>query len=61
MRKEIDLPETTINKLQKLADKDGRKLKPYMERILILHTTSGIGIEGETITSTNKKRKIKRT
>jgi hypothetical protein len=37
MRKEINISERTIIKLQRLADKEGRKLKPYMERILVFH------------------------
>ena len=32
----IDLPEKTIKQLQKIAKKHGRKLKPLLERILIL-------------------------
>lgn len=37
MRKEIELSDRTLIKLQRLADKEGRKLKPYMERVLIMH------------------------
>jgi len=33
-RKNIDLPEKVINDLQKLAEKDKRKLKPFIELIL---------------------------
>jgi len=38
MRKDINLSEEVIKKLQKLADKDDRKLKPYMEKVLKDHT-----------------------
>jgi len=37
IRKDIDLLPTTIIELQKLADKDKRKLKPYMEKVLEDH------------------------
>ncbi len=52
MRKEIDLSELTLKKLQKLADQDGRKLKPYLERVLILHAN-----EVDANTKKNDKRK----
>lgn len=35
MRKQIDLDEKTIKALKKLAEKDKRKLKPFIEKILI--------------------------
>lgn len=35
VRKLIDLPIETVKKLQDKADKEGRKLKNYIERILI--------------------------
>ncbi len=38
MRKEIELSEATIKKLERLAKMDGRKLKPYMEMVLIHHS-----------------------
>ena len=34
-RKEVLLTETVINNLQGKADKDGRSLKNYMEKVLI--------------------------
>ena len=37
MRKEVNLPELIIEKLKKKAKKDRRKLKPYMEHVLIIH------------------------
>lgn len=37
MKKLIDLSLKTIKKLQKLADKDKRKLKPYIEKVLDEH------------------------
>lgn len=37
VRKEIHLSNTTVKMLQHLADKEGRKLKPYMERVLVMH------------------------
>jgi len=37
MKKIIALPTGTIMELQKLADKDMRKLKPYMEKVLHEH------------------------
>jgi mRNA-degrading endonuclease RelE of RelBE toxin-antitoxin system len=37
-RKEVDLSDKTIKRLQKLADKDKRKLKPYMEKVLDEHS-----------------------
>ena len=36
-RKEILLDEKIIKVLQKLAKADNRKLKPYMEKVLIEH------------------------
>lgn len=33
-RKEVNLSKKTLKKLQKLADEDKRKLKPFMEKIL---------------------------
>jgi len=36
-RKEVELSPKTIRELQKLADKDKRKLKPYMEKVLEDH------------------------
>lgn len=36
-RKEISLYPKTIQELQKLADDDKRKLKPYMEKVLEDH------------------------
>ena len=41
-RKEINLSPKTIKRLQKLADADKRKLKPYMEKILENHSTNPI-------------------
>lgn len=38
MRKEIKLPKEVLATLQKLADKDVRSLKSYMELVLITHT-----------------------
>jgi hypothetical protein len=38
VRKDVDLDPSTIVKLQKLADKDQRKLKPYMEKVLNDHS-----------------------
>lgn len=35
IRKNIDLPERTILKLQQLAAADNRKLKPFIEMVLI--------------------------
>jgi mRNA-degrading endonuclease RelE of RelBE toxin-antitoxin system len=43
-RKEVNLSEKTINKLQKLADKDKRKLKPYMEKVLEDHSDTKVFI-----------------
>lgn len=37
VRKNIDLSQQAVKKLQKLADKDRRKLKPYMEKVLEDH------------------------
>lgn len=37
VRKDIDLSPKTIQELQKLADSDKRKLKPYMEKVLEDH------------------------
>ena len=37
-RKEVNLSNKTIKKLQKLADADKRKLKPYMEKVLEDHS-----------------------
>lgn len=37
MKKQIKLSKVTILQLQKKADAEGRSLKNYMERILILH------------------------
>jgi mRNA-degrading endonuclease RelE of RelBE toxin-antitoxin system len=39
-RKEVNLSNKTIKKLQKLADADKRKLKPYMEKVLEDHSES---------------------
>lgn len=36
-RKEIVLDVKTIKTLQKLAKADNRKLKPYMEKVLMQH------------------------
>lgn len=36
-RKEVNLNKETLKKLQKKADKNKRKLKPYMEIILEKH------------------------
>ena len=36
-RKEVHLTKEVIESLQRKADKDGRSLKSYMERILIDH------------------------
>lgn len=35
MKKLIDLPEDTKKKLQEMADKEGRKLKNFIEQVLI--------------------------
>lgn len=35
IRKEVKLQKEIIEKLQKLADKKGWKLKPFMEKVLI--------------------------
>jgi mRNA-degrading endonuclease RelE of RelBE toxin-antitoxin system len=40
IRKDVDLTPKTIKKLQKLADDDKRKLKPYMEKVLEDHSES---------------------
>lgn len=37
VKKLIDLSIQTIKKLQKLADKDRRKVKPYIEKVLEDH------------------------
>jgi hypothetical protein len=37
MRKEVNLDAKTIKALEKLAKTDNRKLKPYMEKVLIEH------------------------
>lgn len=37
VRKDVDLTTETIGHLQKLAEKDKRKLKPYMEKVLEDH------------------------
>ncbi len=37
IRKGIQLHPKTIQELQKLADSDKRKLKPYMEKVLEDH------------------------
>lgn len=39
-RKEVNLSNKTITKLQRLAEKDKRKLKPYMEKVLDEHATN---------------------
>ena len=36
-RKEVVLDQKTIKALEKLAKADNRKLKPYMEKVLIEH------------------------
>jgi hypothetical protein len=33
----VELPDTTIKGLNELAEADRRKLKPYMEKVLIEH------------------------
>jgi hypothetical protein len=38
-RKELTLPADILNQLQKLADKDRRPLKTYMEKVLIDHVS----------------------
>ena len=42
-RKDVDLTPQIIKELQKLADQDKRKLKPYMEKVLEDHVYSKIG------------------
>lgn len=37
VRKDVDLNPKTIKRLQKMADNDRRKLKPYMEKVLDNH------------------------
>lgn len=37
-RKGIELDTKVLQRLQKLADIDNRKLKPYMEKVLINHS-----------------------
>jgi len=37
-RKEVVLDEKTVKALEKLAKADNRKLKPYMEKVLIEHS-----------------------
>jgi macrodomain Ter protein organizer (MatP/YcbG family) len=37
-RKNIDLEQSVIKDLQKLADKENNKLKPYIEKVLIDHS-----------------------
>lgn len=37
-RNEVNLPDAVIEILKKMADKDGRSLKNYMEKILIRHS-----------------------
>lgn len=39
VRKDVDLTPKVIKALQKLADQDKRKLKPYMEKVLEDHVT----------------------
>ena len=38
MRKEVHLNKKVIKRLEKLAKTDKRKLKPYMEKVLIEHS-----------------------
>jgi hypothetical protein len=38
--KQIQLPIDVVNDLQKLADLDNRKIKPYMEKVLTDHSKS---------------------
>lgn len=38
VRKNIDLPENVVRKLEKLATKQRTKVKPYMEKVLIDHS-----------------------
>ena len=45
MKKGIDLPSVAIKILQKEADKEGRKLKNYMEYILIKHSKTLLNIK----------------
>lgn len=35
MKKLIDLPDEVVKKLQEMADKEGRKLKNFIEQLLI--------------------------
>lgn len=37
MRKNIDIPNESVKVLEKLAERDGRSVKNYMERILTNH------------------------
>ena len=36
-RKEVHLDPKTVKALEKLAKQDNRKLKPYLEKVLIEH------------------------
>lgn len=37
IRKNIDLPESTVKGLEKLAEADRTHVKPYMEKVIIDH------------------------
>lgn len=37
LRKDIHLSEDVISKLEKMAEKESRSLKNYMEKVLIKH------------------------
>jgi len=37
-RNEVNLSDEVLRVLQELADKDGRSLKNYMEKVLIKHS-----------------------
>ncbi len=38
LRKDIHLPEEVVEKLEKMAEKESRSLKNYMEKVLTKHS-----------------------
>lgn len=57
-KKLIDLDNWVIKGLQELADADNRKLKQYMENVLIVHVLDG-GYSGPLANGKTKSKKTK--
>lgn len=59
MRKEIEISERTVIKLQRLADKESRSLKSYME-ITLIHHAEASDTSGKQVSLLENIKLVKR-